>query len=129
MDDRILAITYTDKNGQEQWLPFVNQEGRLLAPNWGRIQSMWANIAVTPNIDSQRVRKFIMKVTAFYGQGLGLDLNNTEFHIKLKHINAPNDWVYDQRLKNMTAPWKNIGSVQWSNKVISYDLPVDLNLE
>ena len=127
--DRILAITYTDKNGQEQWLPFVNQEGRLLAPNWGRIQSMWANIAVTPNIDSQRVRKFIMKVTAFYGQELGLDMNNAEFHIKLKHINAPNDWVYDQRNKNMAAPWKNIGSVHWANKVISYDLPDDLNLE
>jgi hypothetical protein len=46
----------------------------MLAPNWGRVHSMWANIAVTPNIDSVRLQKFIMKITAFYGYQLGLDL-------------------------------------------------------
>jgi len=29
--DHILAITYTDQNGNERWLPFVNEQGRLLA--------------------------------------------------------------------------------------------------
>jgi len=125
--DRILAITYIDKNGVEQWLPFVNEQGRLLAPNWGRVQMMWANIAVTPNINTQRVRKFIMKVTAFWGENVGLDLNNAEFHIKMKHIDAPSYWVYDQLHKNMSAPWITVGTVQWMNKVISYDLPADLN--
>lgn len=125
--DRILAITYTDKQGNEQWLPFVNQQGRLLAPNWGRVQSMWANIAVTPTIDDQRVRKFIMKVTAFWGDKIGLDLNNAEFQIKLKNINAPNDWVYDQLHKNMASQWVTVGTVQWTAKVIAYDLPYNLN--
>lgn len=125
--DRILAITYTDKQGNEQWLPFVNQQGRLLAPNWGRVQSMWANIAVTPTIDDQRVRKFIMKVTAFWGDKIGLDLNNAEFQIKLKNINAPNDWVYDQLHKNMASQWVTVGTVQWTAKVIAYNLPYNLN--
>jgi predicted DCC family thiol-disulfide oxidoreductase YuxK len=61
--DDLLAISYIDKEGREQWLPFINKQGRMLAPNWGRVHSMWANIAVTPNINSARLSKFIMKVT------------------------------------------------------------------
>jgi hypothetical protein len=125
--DRILAITYTDKNGVEQWLPFVNEQGRLLAPNWGRVQSMWANIAVTPTIDNQRVRKFIMKVTAFWGRNSGLDINNTIFHIQMKKIDAPTEWVHDQLHKNFASQWTNIGTVRWSNDIISFDLPENIN--
>ncbi|WP_394752108.1 DCC1-like thiol-disulfide oxidoreductase family protein [Crenothrix sp.] len=124
---RILAITYLDKNGNEQWLPFVNQQGRLLAPNWGRVQSMWANIAITPTINDQRVRKFIMKVTAFWGEQIGINLNNAQFQIKLKKIDAPTHWVYDQLHKNMAAPWVTVGTVTWTNKIISYDLPANMN--
>jgi predicted DCC family thiol-disulfide oxidoreductase YuxK len=125
--DHILGITYTDAQGQEQWLPFVNEQGRLLAPNWGRVHSMWANIAVTPNINHVRLQKFIMKVTAFWGHQMGLNLNNTVFHIQMKKINAPSDWVHDQLHKNFAAPWTTIGSVKWTNNVISYDLPNNIN--
>jgi predicted DCC family thiol-disulfide oxidoreductase YuxK len=126
--DHILAITYTDKNGQEQWLPFVNEQGRMLAPNWGRIHSMWANIAVTPNIDNWRLKKFIMKVTAFYGQDLGLDLDHTTFHIQMKKINAPNLWEQNLLHKNMTGTWTIIGSAQWQKKAIQIELPDDINV-
>lgn len=125
--DRILAITYTDQEGVEQWLPFVNPQGRLLAPNWGRVHSMWANIAVTPTINNVRLQKFIMKVTAFWGQKMGLNLNNTVFHIKLKKIDAPSHWVYDQLHLNFSSPWTTIGTVKWTNNVISYDLPNNIN--
>ena len=33
--DRIIGITYLDGKGNEHWLPFVNEQGRMLAPNWG----------------------------------------------------------------------------------------------
>lgn len=125
--DRILAITYLDSQGTERWLPFVNEQGRLLAPNWGRVHSMWANIAVTPNIDNARVRKFIMKVTAFWGQKIGLNLEKAEFKIKMKKIESPTYWVYDQLHKNFESEWVSIGSVYWRHKAISYDLPEDLN--
>jgi predicted DCC family thiol-disulfide oxidoreductase YuxK len=125
--DRILAITYLDQNGVEHWLPFVNQQGRLLAPNWGRVHSMWANIAVTPTIDNQRLRKFIMKVTAFWGHESGLNLGNTIFKIKMKKIDAPTHWVSDQLHKNFLSQWVNIGIVRWCNEQISYDLPEDIN--
>jgi len=125
--DRILAITYTDKNGMEQWLPFINEQGRILAPNWGRVHSMWANIAVTPNIDNRRLKKFIMKVTAFWGTKIGLDINQTQFQIKLKRIEAPSYWVEDLLHKNMSAPWTTIGTVNWTNNTIDYQLPEDIN--
>ncbi len=125
--DRILAITYLDAKGNERWLPFVNEQGRLLAPNWGRVHSMWANIAVTPNINNVRLKKFIMKVTAFWGQKIGLDLENTVFNIKMKKIDSPVRWVPDQLHKNFASEWVSIGSVYWRHKEISYDLPVDLN--
>ena len=125
--DHILAITYTDNNGDEQWLPFVNEQGRLLSPNWGRVQSMWANIAVTPTINNVRLQKFIMKVTAFWGHKTNLNLDNTVFHIQLKKIEAPFYWVPDQLHKNFSAPWVTIGSVNWKANVISFDLPEDIN--
>lgn len=125
--DHILAITYTDQNGAEHWLPFVNEEGRLLAPNWGRVHSMWANIAVTPNIDNKRLHKFIMKVTAFWGQKIGLNLDKVVFNIKLKKISAPSYWVYDQLQKNLSSSWTTIGSAKWADNRISYDLPDNIN--
>jgi predicted DCC family thiol-disulfide oxidoreductase YuxK len=124
--DRILAITYTE-NGTERWLPFVNEEGRLLVPNWGRVHSMWANIAVTPNINNQRLHKFIMKVTAFWGAKIGLDLDKVVFNIKLKKIDAPSNWVNDQLHKNFSSPWITIGTAKWKEKQISFELPDNIN--
>ena len=126
--DHILAITYTDENGQEKWLPFINEQGRMLAPNWGRVHSMWANIAVTPNIDNWRLKKLMTKVIAFYGQNLGLDLNKTTFHIQMKKIEAPNIWQKNLLHKNMVGTWTTIGSATWQNKTIQINLPNDINV-
>jgi predicted DCC family thiol-disulfide oxidoreductase YuxK len=125
--DHILAITYTDQNGAEHWLPFVNEQGRLLAPNWGRVHSMWANIAITPNIENKRLHKLMMKVTAFWGQKIGLNLDNVVFNIKLKKISAPSYWVHDQLHLNFNSPWTTIGTVKWRDDQISFDLPDNIN--
>ena len=127
--DRILALTYIDsETGAEHWLPFVNEQGRLVAPNWGRVHSMWANIAVTPTIDNLRVHKFIMKVTAFWGHKLGLNLDKTEFRIKMKKIAAPSYWVADQLHKNLSGQWVTVGTAQWAAGEIKFKLPENLNV-
>ncbi len=112
----LIAITYIDAEGKEQWLPFVNEEGRMLAPNWGRVHSMWANIAVTPHINPDRLNKFIMKVTAFWGVKVGLDLNQAHFIIKHKKIVSPTQWVPDLRNDNLSGKWKNIGIADWKKE-------------
>jgi len=118
----ILAITYIDKAGNEQWLPFVNEQGRMLAPNWGRVHSMWANIAVTPNINSARLNKFIMKVTAFWGKKVGLDLNDATFIIKHKKIVSPVEWKNNLRQDNLSGKWENIGAAIWQEGQIEINL-------
>lgn len=125
--DRILAITYLDNDGNERWLPFVNEQGRLLAPNWGRVHSMWANIAVTPTINNARLKKFLMKVTAFWSFESGIPLENTKFIIKMKKINVSTEWVYDQLHQNFTSEWVDIGSAIWHGQEITYELPRDIN--
>ncbi len=125
--DHLLAITYQDTDGVEQWLPFVNEQGRLLAPNWGRVHSMWANIAVTPNIDEVRLKKFIMKVTAFWGIKSNLALENTPFILKMKKIRAPFEWEKDLRINNLSGEWQAVGSAQWHDREIEIKLPNDID--
>lgn len=124
--DHVLAITYQGEDGVEHWLPFVNEQGRLLAPNWGRVHSMWANIAVTPNIDNQRFSKLLMKVTAFWGKKCGLDLQKTRFNIKLKKNMVASTWLYDLRNQNLQGGWQTIGSATWDNG-FAVDLPDNIN--
>ena len=126
--EHILAITYLDANGAEHWLPFINEQGRMLAPNWGRVHSMWANIAVTPNIDEFRLKKFIMKITAFWGIKLNLDLENTRFIIKMKKIKAPFLREKDLRRNNLSGDWLAIGSAQWHDREIKINLPKDIDV-
>jgi len=126
--NHLIAITYLTEERQEKWLPFIEPDGRIKSPNWGRVHSMWANIAVTPNIDNQRLRKFIMKTTAFWGIKSQLDLNKTTFNIKLKKISAPSYWVNDLLKSNLSGTWKTIGTATWKDTSINVQLPDDINV-
>jgi len=123
--DDILAIAYLDEKGIEKWLPFINEQGRMLAPNWGRVHSMWANIAVTPTINTHRLEKFIMKVTAFWGTRLNLNLDKIQFIIKRKKIVMPGQWQKDLRKKNLQGSWQNVGIVSWKNHQITFQWQLD----
>ena len=111
--NQIVALTYKAPSGEEIWLPFINQEGRLVSPNWGRIQSMWANVAITSHMSLDRLEKFSKKVTAFYATPLGISLNDAHFIIKSKHVEVPTEWSYDLRHRNMAADWEDIGQLHW----------------
>ncbi len=124
--NQLIAITYIDTHGKEKWLPFVNSQGRIVSPNWGRVHSMWANIAVTPHIDSHRLSKFIMKVTAFWGKKTGLDLNGQTFLIKQKKIQAPEQWIPDLLKQNLQGEWTTIGTAQWTHQRIKVNIPENI---
>jgi predicted DCC family thiol-disulfide oxidoreductase YuxK len=126
--NHLIAITYQNEQGDETWLPFITPEGKMESPNWGRVHSMWANIAVTPKINHQRLEKFIMKTTAFWGIKSGLDLNKTTFIIKLKKISSPTHWQKDLLKSNLSGVWGNIGEAKWHNNTVHFNLPDDINL-
>ncbi len=116
--NQLVAITYHDSSGKEKFLPFVNQQGRMLAPNWGRVHSMWANIAVTPKINEWRLKKAVMRITAYWGSELGLPLDNTVFNIKVKTIDMPFQWKPELRQKNLSGTWEQAGTVSWDGKQV-----------
>jgi predicted DCC family thiol-disulfide oxidoreductase YuxK len=127
--DQIVGITYRDKDGREQWLPFVNEQGRIVAPNWARIQCMWANVAVTAHMKTDRLEKFLRKITAFYGPAVGLDTRNAVFTLKLKHVTVPNDWQAGLRRQNLAEPWRDIGSLTWRDGMMRMDIMEGVKLE
>lgn len=124
--NHLLALTYRDAAGREHWLPFVDEQGRMTAPNWGRVHSMWANVAVTRRIDHRRLHKFVEKVTAFYARPLGLNLDSEVFTLKLKEVRAPMDWERDLRRHNLQAPWRDVGRVVWEKREMQLELDEDL---
>lgn len=54
--EKITAFTYIDDTGHEQWVPFVDQSGKFVAPNWGRVHSMWANIAMHQPLEKSELK-------------------------------------------------------------------------
>jgi predicted DCC family thiol-disulfide oxidoreductase YuxK len=113
--NHLLAIAYQDEAGQERFLPLVNEEGRIVAPNWGRVQCWWANIAVTPHIKKRRLDKALMQATAFWGEKEGLDVRNTVFILKMKEVRVPMDFEPGLRAYNLSQPWKDIGTVRFDD--------------
>ena len=121
--ERILAIAYISEDGQEKWLPFVNKQGRIISPNWGRVHSMWANVAVRPVLNEKRLFKFIRKVTAFLAPKEGINLSNSVFLIKMKQIIVSMTWRHDLRNQNLTGQWTNIGHANWNDYRMQLDIP------
>ncbi|CAL1240165.1 DCC1-like thiol-disulfide oxidoreductase family protein [Candidatus Methylocalor cossyra] len=119
----IFALAYRDPEGRERWLPFVNREGRLLAPYWGRVQSMWANVAVTAHPSRARLEKFLGKITAYFAVRMGVDLTHADFAIKMKKIRTPMHWEKDLRRDNLAQPWRDVGTVAWRQGRVSVLLP------
>ena len=117
--NRILAIQYLGNDNNYHWLPFVNEQGRITAPNWGRVHSMWANRAVTPNMKQKTLTQALTKITAFWGTKVGLTLNNAYFRILSKPIHSPSQWQFNLRNENLNGPWQTIGSAQWLNTKFS----------
>lgn len=121
--ERILAISYISKDGQEKWMPFVNQQGRIISPNWGRVHSMWANVAVRPVWNEKRLFKFIRKITAFWAHNEGIILSDSVFLIKMKKIVVSMTWQHDLRNQNLSGQWTDIGRATWHNENMQLDIP------
>ncbi len=115
--NEIVALVYRDGSGHEEWLPFINQEGRLLSPNWGRVQSMWANVAITSHMSQDRLEKFGRKVTAYYSREMGINLEHADFVIKSKRVEVPTHWEPELRKHNLSGNWTDIGLLSWRNGI------------
>lgn len=117
----ITAFTYIDSLGNEQWVPFVAPDGRLVSPSWGRIHSMWANVAMHPPFDKPTFERLARKVTAFWADKLGIGTEDSTFLVKSKPVQVSFRWLKDLRKKNLGGAWSNFGAIRWRDGQFSID--------
>ncbi|MGH8553607.1 MAG: hypothetical protein ACRERS_09965, partial [Methylococcales bacterium] len=82
--EEITAFTYLDFAGLEHWLPFIAADGRFMSPTWGRVHSMWANVAMHPPFNRIVFERLAAKVTAFWAEKLGIGTHDSTFIIRSK---------------------------------------------
>ncbi|MGH8548428.1 MAG: hypothetical protein ACRERU_07475 [Methylococcales bacterium] len=111
--EQISALTYIDTRGQEKWVPFVAPDGRFVLPNWGRVHSMWANVAMHPAFHRLVFERLCRKVTAFWARKLGIGTQNSTFRVKTKAVQISYRWVEDLRKKNLGGNWSDFGQIRW----------------
>jgi hypothetical protein len=111
--EQISALAYLDARGQEKWAPFIAPDGRFVLPNWGRIHSMWANVAMHPPFDRPVFERLCKKVTAFWAEQLGIGTHNSTFLIKTKPVQISYRWVKDLRNKNLSGDWSDFAQIRW----------------
>jgi Vitamin K-dependent gamma-carboxylase len=118
--NQISALTYIDSEGQEKWVPFIAPDGRFDSPNWGRVHSMWANVAMHPPFSRPVFERLARKVTAFWAHKLGIGIQDSIFIIKTKPIRISFQWLADLRKTNLGGNWTDFGWIRWQNEQCSF---------
>lgn len=111
--DRITALTYIDIDGREKWVPFIAADGRFISPNWGRVHSMWANVAMHPPVDKIEFERLAEKVTAYWANELDIGTKHSVFNLRVKPIEISYRWVENLRHKNLSTQWSYFGQIRW----------------
>ncbi len=117
--EKITAFTYIDDTGHEQWVPFVDQSGKFVAPNWGRVHSMWANIAMHQPLEKSEFERLSKRVTAYWAAELGIGTQDTVFRVKSKPVEVSYEWKKDLRQRNLGGDWSNFAKISWKNNRFS----------
>lgn len=121
--NHVVAITYIDKNGIENWLPIIDEKGQVGIYNTGR---NWIKITygvMANKVDSSALATGIMRWTEFYANKKHIDLDDAIFKIKVKKIDIPREWQKDFLKKQLNKPWQDIGEVKWKEGKFISNLP------
>lgn len=119
--EQITALSYIDADGKQRWLPFIAPDGRIVAPNWGRVHSMWANVAMHPPFDEIAFERLVKKVTAFWAEKLGIGTRDTIFLVKAKSIQLSYQWIEGLRQQNLSGSWSDFARIRWNNNQFSIE--------
>lgn len=111
---QIVAVTYTNAKGVEQFLPITRETGQPGLYQYGPFWVNWAFRVVSGNPDQDKVEKGIKDYTAFWAGKNGMSLNNVTFKVKVKHLDPINNWEPDFLRRQIAHPWQDAGTVQWT---------------
>ncbi|MGR9105309.1 MAG: DCC1-like thiol-disulfide oxidoreductase family protein [Gammaproteobacteria bacterium] len=119
--EQIVAFNYIDRDGTERLVPFIARDGRFVSPNWGRVHSMWANVAMHPPFNPVVFERLAKKVTAFWAEKLGIGTENSTFLIKSKPVQISYRWIKDLRKRNLLDNWSDFAEIHWIQGNFSID--------
>lgn len=119
-----IAVTYTDKKGDEIWLPLTEKDGRpgdyAFGPNWAKY---CFRLNGPGDLKMSRVQDGLMDFTAFWAYKNNVDLKNGAiFNVKVKVVESPDMWVKDFIQKQKDKPWHDAGEVIWKDNEVSYTI-------
>lgn len=125
--DKILAVTWMKENGEEIWLPIINEKGNpgpyLKGSNWVN----WTFRVNSPNFKLDALQSGLQRYTAYYAEQEGVDLNSANFVVKVKEIRLPKnmDWEPNYLTEQEQKPWVDYAVVHWKDEKFSFELLQD----
>lgn len=120
--NHIVALTYVSENGEEQWLPIIDEKGMpdsyLIGFNWAK----WSFRTNSPKIDEKRLQQGIERFTAFWAKQENISLDKASFRIKVKKIESASGWKENYLIDQINQPWQDAGMAEWTDKQFSIKL-------
>lgn len=120
--NHIVAITYLNEEGNEIWLPIIDQRGMpdfyIYGANWVK----WTFRVISLNVSQGNLEKGVRDFTFFWAEHNGINLKLSrkhQFNIKVKKIDSPRGWEKDFLTKQIDKPWVNGGYVIWEKREFS----------
>jgi predicted DCC family thiol-disulfide oxidoreductase YuxK len=124
--NRIVAVTYIDKQGVEHFLPITRPSGQPDFYQYGPFWAHWAFQVVTPTPIQPMVEKGVMDYTAFWAGKNNVDLNHFIFRVKVKRIEDINGWQPNFLKRQIAKRWQDAGYIEWKGyKFTSHIKPIN----
>lgn len=117
--NHIIAIVYTDKLGNEIWLPVIDKNGQPSYYNYGTNWKKMSFSTNNPSININNLNSGVRDFTAFWSKkNKQTNLMDDKFLIKVKKIDALKDWQWEKDFlnKQIAKPWIDGGYIEWKDK-------------
>jgi len=107
---RETALVYYDKEGREEWLPWVNKEGFVGPDASGRFWVYLLRMSI-PGAGKQHV--WCARAAESWARQTGRSLEEGYIIVKRRRPNLDRQWERDRLLKNCKIPWSNLIKITW----------------
>jgi len=119
----IVSVVYIGKDGLEQRLPIIGEDGSpqhyIYGPNWVK----WTFRVNSPTrINKDLLEEGIQDFTAFWAHKNRIKTENASFRIELKLIDMPKGFEADFLEKQRQKPWETLGQARWTQNEFSLEL-------
>ena len=124
--NHIVAVTTTDDDGQEIWLPFIDERGHpgkyIRGCNWVNFTFRVNN----RNVNNQALEEGLERYIQFWAGKENVNLDQRSFKVKVKKIDSPKDWDWEEDFlsKQIAKEWMDVGSIEFSGHSASFDIPI-----